>query len=315
MMAVSTHVYENNKRFIWGLCYRMTGNAADAEDMVQEAFVKALESPGLDTEQSLRPWLVRVAMNLSRDHLRRRRHQGYDGPWLPSPVPTDDETQQIQPVAPTVDSPATRYDLLESISLAFLLALEALTPAQRAVLLLRDVFDYSTTEAAELLAVTENTVRVTLYRARRVMQAYDRERMSFAQSRSEKTRLALERFVQCLRERDAEGLEQLLAEDVVVVSDGGGEVTALPSLMQGRQKVLQLTTRLNAVWGDRTQISFCVLNGLPAIIFERSNVKPGHATRFTLQCEVNGSGHIKQLNYVLTPSKLVLIETHLLPSR
>jgi RNA polymerase sigma-70 factor (ECF subfamily) len=199
---------------------------------------------------------------------------------------------------------------MESISLAFLLALEALTPAQRAVLLLRDVFDYSTTEAAELLAVTENTVRVTLYRARRVMQGYDRERLSFVQERRERTRLALERFLQCLRERDAEGLEQLLTEDVAVVSDGGGEVTALPTLMRGRNKVVQLTTRLNAVWADRTHASFCMLNGLPAIIFERSDVKPGHATRFTLQCEVNGSGQIKQLNYVLTPSKLGLIEAH-----
>jgi RNA polymerase sigma-70 factor, ECF subfamily len=310
MMAISSQVYENNKRFIWGLCYRMTGNAADAEDIVQEVFIKALQKPDLKTDKPLRPWLTQVAMNLSRDHLRRRRQRGYDGPWLSSPVPTDDETDQIQPAAATVDSPATRYDLLESISLAFLLALEALTPAQRAVLLLRDVFDYSTTEAAELLAVTENTVRVTLYRARRVMQAYDRERRSFVQGRHEKTKLALERFLQCLRERDAEGLEQLLTADVVVVSDGGGGVTALPSLMQGRQKVLQLTTRLNEVWRDRTQASFCVLNGLPAIIFERSNVKPGHAMRFTLQCEVINSGQIKQLNYVLTPSKLVRIETH-----
>jgi RNA polymerase sigma-70 factor (ECF subfamily) len=309
-MTISSQVYENNKRFIWGVCYRMTGNAADAEDIVQEAYVKALENQHLNTEESLRPWLVRVAMNLSRDHLRKRQRRGYDGPWLPSPVPTDDEGDIDQPTTGTPDSPATRYELLESISLAFLLALEALTPAQRAVLLLRDVFDYSTTEAAKLLAITENTVRVTLYRARRVMQGYDRERLSGVQGQREKTRLALERFLQCLRERDAEGLEQLLTEDVAVVSDGGGEVTALPTLMRGRNKVVQLTTRLNAVWADRTRASFCMLNGLPAIIFERKHVKPGHATRFTLQCEVNGSGQIKQLNYVLTPSKLGLIEAH-----
>jgi RNA polymerase sigma-70 factor (ECF subfamily) len=206
MMAISSQVYENNKRFTWGVCYCMTGNAADAEDIVQEAFVKALENPYLNTEGSLRPWLVRVAMNLSRDHLRKRQRRGYDGPWLPSPVPTDDETDLDPPAAATADSLATRYDLLESISLAFLLALEALTTAQRAVLLLREVFDYSTTEAAELLAITENTVRVTLYRARRVMQAYDRERLSFVQERRERTRLALERFLQCLRERDNRGL-------------------------------------------------------------------------------------------------------------
>jgi RNA polymerase sigma-70 factor, ECF subfamily len=307
-MTISTQLYEHNKRFIWSICYRMTGNAADAEDIVQEVFVKALEKPGLNTEQSLRPWLVRVAMNMSRDHLRQRRQRGYVGPWLPSPVPTDDEPGTAQPVVEAAESPATRYDIQESISLAFLLALEALTPSQRAVLLLRDVFDYSTTEAADLLEVTENTVRVTLYRARRVMQTYDREGRSFGQSCHEKTRLALERFLQCLRERDAASLEQLLTEDVVVLSDGGGEITALLSPMQGRKKVLQLTTRLNEVYGDITRTTFCVLNGLPAIIFERSNVKAGHAKRFTLQCEVEGSGHIRQLNYVMTPSKLTALK-------
>jgi RNA polymerase sigma-70 factor, ECF subfamily len=307
-MAITEQLYKQNQRFIWGLCYRMTGNAADAEDIVQEAFTKALEKPDLNTEASLRPWLVRVAMNLSRDHLRKRRKRGYVGPWLPSPVPTEDEPEVDQPDVETVESPATRYDLLESISLAFLLALEALTPAQRAVLLLRDVFDYSTTEAAELLGITENTVRVTLHRARRVMQTYDRVGRSFGQPCREKTRRALERFMRCLKERDAEALEQLLTEDVVVVSDGGGEVTTLPSLMQGRKKVLQLTTRLNELYSDRTQASFHILNGLPAIIFERSNMKTGHATRFTLQCNVDESGNIKQLNYVLTPSKLIALK-------
>lgn len=306
-MSISEQLYEQNQRFIWGVCYRMTGNAADAEDIVQDVFIRALEKPDLKTEEPLRPWLLRVAMNLSRDYLRKRRQQGYVGPWLPSPVPTDEEAEIDQSDVATADSPETRYNLLESISLAFLLALEALTPAQRAVLLLRDVFDYSTTEAAELLGITENTVRVTLYRARRVMQTY-REGRSFGQSCHEKTRLALERFMQCLRERDAKALEQLLTEDVVVISDGGGEVTALPSLMRGRKKVLQLTTRLNDLYGDRTEASFCVLNGLPAIIFKRSNMKAGHATRFTLQCDVDRSGNIKRLNYVLTPSKLIALK-------
>jgi RNA polymerase sigma-70 factor, ECF subfamily len=306
-MAISEQLYEQNRRFIWGICYRMTGNAADAEDIVQEVFIRALEKPDLQTEEPLRPWLVRVAMNMSRDYLRRRRQRGYVGPWLPSPVPTDNELEIDQSDAVSADSPETRYDILESISIAFLMALEALTPTQRAVLLLRDVFDYSTTEAAELLGITENTVRVTLHRARRVMHTYDREGRSFGKSIHEKTRVALERFMQCLRERDAVALEQLLTEDVVVISDGGGEVIALSSLLQGRKKVLQLTTRLNDVYGNQTSALFCLLNGLPAIIFERSQVKAGHATRFTLQCDVNMSGKIKQLNYVLTPSKLVAL--------
>src|SRR3712207_9524854 len=105
----------------------MTGNAADAEEVVQETFVRALESPPPDARRPLRPWLVKVAMNLCRDLLRRRRRAPYAGPWLPSPVPTEDLTDggDEQPAAPE-DSPTARYDRLESVSVAFMLALEAL---------------------------------------------------------------------------------------------------------------------------------------------------------------------------------------------
>jgi len=87
-MTISAQTYDNDKRFLWGLCYRMTGSAADADDIVQETFVKALEKPPIDLEAPLRPWLVKVALNLSRDQLRRRRRREYFGPWLPAPVLT-----------------------------------------------------------------------------------------------------------------------------------------------------------------------------------------------------------------------------------
>jgi RNA polymerase sigma-70 factor, ECF subfamily len=90
-MEIPANVFDDNRRFLWGMCYRMTGNAADSEDIVQEVFVRALENPPRDTRQPWRPWLVRVAINLSRDYLRRRRRQWYVGPWLPSPLPTEPE--------------------------------------------------------------------------------------------------------------------------------------------------------------------------------------------------------------------------------
>jgi RNA polymerase sigma-70 factor (ECF subfamily) len=303
-MAVSNILYEDNRRFLWGLCYRMTGNAADAEDIVQEVFVKAMGNTSLDAERPLRPWLVRVAMNLSRDHLRKRRREVYTGPWLPSPVPTEDWPECQEATVASNDSPMARYDMMESVSIAFMLALEVLTPTQRAVLLLRDVFDYPTPEAAELLGATENSVRVTLHRARRLMHSYGKERVRVGQAHQAKVKQALERFLQCLKKRDAEGLEQLLTEDVVLISDGGGEIAALLSPMRGREKVLQLITRLNALHRSKTRASFRMLNGLPAVVFERSGMKAGHAARLTLQCEIDGAGRLKQLNYVLSPSKL-----------
>src|SRR6185436_13556133 len=174
-MSAHAQALEIDRRLLWGLCYRMTGNAADADDLVQETFVRAIEKPPPRTDEPLRPWLVRVAMNLSRDLLRRRKREGYTGPWLPSPVPTDDEESpaSYEPATGGEDSPVARYDLKESISFAFLLALEALTPSQRAVLLLRDVFDYSTSETAEALGITEANTKVVLLRARRNMKEYD----------------------------------------------------------------------------------------------------------------------------------------------
>ena len=202
-MNVSSEVYYENKRFLWGVCYRMTGNAADAEDLVQETFVKALEKPPRNTEDAWRPWLLRVAINLSRNQLRRRRQRGYEGAWLPSPVPTDDVEVLVAQGSdcPPEDSPSARYEMLESISVAFLLALEALTPSQRAVLLLRDVLDYSTKETAEALLITETGAKVILHRARRIMRDYDKDRCALSPSRCDAAKHALERFLNCLSTR------------------------------------------------------------------------------------------------------------------
>ena len=137
---------------------RATSRGADADDIVQESFVRALQRPPADRDRPWRPWLVRVAVNLGRDLLRRRRRRGgYEGQWLPSPIETEPPSHEP---ADERGSPAARYDLLESVSFAFLLALEALTPMQRATLLLRDVFDYSGREAARALGISEASARV-----------------------------------------------------------------------------------------------------------------------------------------------------------
>jgi len=165
------HLFKEHERFLWGVCYRMTGNAADADDLVQETFVRAMRHPPARIDDCLRPWLVRIAINLGRDLLRRRKRQAYEGVWLPSPIETGDlAAAPVQEPRDERSDPASRYDMLESVSFAFLLALEALTPTQRAVLLLRDVFDYSTAETAQALDLTEANVKVTLLRARRRMK-------------------------------------------------------------------------------------------------------------------------------------------------
>jgi RNA polymerase sigma factor (sigma-70 family) len=304
-MSISEQTFDEHKRFLWGICYRMTGSAADAEDIVQDTFVRALEKPPTDMEAPLRPWLVKVALNLSRDQLRRRRRREYFGPWLPSPVSTEGDSplQFDDPKAPGI-SPVAQYDLTESVTLAFLLALEALTPAQRAVLLLRDVLEYSTEETADTLEMTETNVKVTLHRARRIMSAYNKDRVSTLSSRANQMRETLQRFLSRLAAGDVQGLQQMLAADVVLVSDGGGEINALAEPVYGRAKVLRLVSKLYEASRDVTRTSLQVLNGEPAILIHRSNVRPGHASFFTMHCELDETSHMRRLHFVFAPTKL-----------
>lgn len=309
-MSFAAEALETDRRLLWGLCYRMTGNAADADDLVQETFVRAIEHPPRRMDEPLRPWLVRVAINLSRDLLRLRKRRRYTGPWLPSPVPTDDRESpaSYEPPAPSEDSPAARYDLLESVSFAFLLALEALTPTQRAVLLLREVFDYSTSETASALDMTEANVKVTLLRARRRMKEYDKHHAALSPARQAATQRALEQFLYYLDARDAAGLERLLAEDVVSLSDGGGEVQAALQPIIGRDKVLRLIAGISAKFAGEPRASLRLLNGLPAILFDDAQSTATRATRYTIHIEVDDAGRIRQLNAVLAPRKLTAIK-------
>ena len=290
------------------MCYRMTGSAADADDIVQDTFVRALERPPADMEAPLRPWLVKVAINLSRDQLRRRRRREYLGPWLPSPVLTDgeDEGRLEHPIS-IDDSPGVRYDMLESITLAFLLALEALTPAQRAVLLLRDVFDYSTTETAAALDMSEANIKVTLHRARRIMSSYEKNRASNFSTRVEEMRDTLQRFLSRLAAGDVQGLKEMLAADVVLVTDGGGEINALADPVYGSEKVLRLIAKLYEANREVTSTSLRNVNGEPAILVERSQMRPGHASFFTMHCELNDIARMQRLHFVFAPSKLTAL--------
>ena len=306
-MTISAQTFNEHKRVLWGMCYRMTGSATDAEDIVQDTFVKALERPPADMDAPIRPWLVKVAMNLSRDHLRRRRRREYVGPWLPSPVLTDGDEQSENHPASAEDSPGVRYDLMESVTLAFLLALEALTPAQRAVLLLRDVFDYSTTETAEALVMSEANIKVTLHRARRIMGSYEKNRVSNFSRRVDEVRDTLQRFLSRLAAGDVHGLKEMLAADVVLVTDGGGEINALADPVYGSEKVLRLIVKLYEANRDVTSTSVKNVNGEPAILVERSQMRPGHASFFTMHCELDEDSRMRRLHFVFAPSKLTAL--------
>ncbi len=293
-------VFAQHRRLLWAVCYRMTGSAADAEDLVQDTFARALERPPTG---ELRPWLVTVAMNLSRDWLRRRRRRGYDGPWLPEPVALG--ADGLAPGAGDGPSPAARYEMLETASFAFLVTLEALTPQQRAVLLLRDVFDYSVRETADALSLSEANVKTTLHRARRVMERYDHDRAHRADD--DRTLAALQAFLTHLVAQDLEAVEALLASDCVALSDGGGEFFAARVPVRGRSKVAKLYAKITRMRPADTDVAgFRVqrLNGTVALVADFGSVAKGQAARVVLLLDVGADGAISRIYSVLASSKV-----------
>ncbi|MCG8589394.1 MAG: sigma-70 family RNA polymerase sigma factor [Proteobacteria bacterium] len=296
------HAFEQHRGLLWGLAYRMTGSAADADDLVQETFARALAKPPRDRNRPWRPWLVRVQMNLARDWLRRRRRRGYVGPWLPEPI----DLEQIPEPSFEPRSTEHRYELLESVSYAFLVALEALTPSQRAVLLLRDVLEYSGAEAAEALDMSEVNVRTTLGRARRRMADYDAHRCVPSDALRAETEALLIRFATALTAGDVDAVETLLADDVVALNDGGGVFAAARVPVRGRNKVARFHRGLLRAGAPSPRLAVRVLNGLPAVVgeYEPDPERPHLATHFVQLFVPDGAGKLRGLHTVVAPVKL-----------
>ena len=294
-------LYEEHRRFLWSVCYRMTGSAADADDVVQDTFVRAIERPPDRLDEPLRPWLVKVALNLACDLLRRRRRREYVGAWLPSPIESADEPPSHEPL-----SLERRYDLIESVSFAFLIALEALTPAARAVLLLRDVFDYSVKETADALDLSQANVKTTHHRARRAMEAYEGARQIPTTARLESSRSALTQFLRALQEHDVGAVEAMLAQDVRTTIDGGGQFKAALRTIVGREKVTRfyLAVAVSAAGGE---VRIAPLNGITSAVVHVPWPPIGGAPRFTLTAELNDEGKIKHIYVVSAEAKLTAV--------
>lgn len=304
-------IFNENQKFLWGLSYRMTGSTADADDVLQETFVRLMQKPPADTEEPLRPWLARVAVNISRDLLRRRRRQGYVGQWLPAPFETENNENLFEFVSDTSEArdPSVRYELLESVSFAFLLALELLTPTQRAVLLLRDVFDFNVAETANILHVSEQNIKTTHHRARRVMREYEEKRFVPRKTLVEKTGRVVAQLVEFLTNRDTESAAKLLAANIVCISDGGGEFVAARVPVVGRSKVSLFLSKLAEGTAGLTSTTRPVeLNGLFAVATDRDNAPEGYAKKLATLFQINDEGLIERIYFVLASRKLVALK-------
>jgi RNA polymerase sigma-70 factor, ECF subfamily len=288
---------ESHRHKLWWLCYRMTGVAADADELVQDTFLRALESPPRDASRELLPWLFRVATNASTDLLRKRAVRGYRGDWLPSPLELDDLIDEGL-------SPSARYGQHESLSYAFLIALEALSPTQRAVLLLRDVFDYSVRETADALSLSEANVKTQHHRARALLESYERDRRSPDPAREGVSRAAMLRLFALASLGDVAAVERLLADDVVAVNDANGEFYAIGRPAYTPHRVAGFFVRFS----PKTRVLRAyagMFNGLPGVITElRPHIEGGGRTAVNL-FDADASGAITRYYGVLATRKLV----------
>src|SRR5919106_103237 len=224
-------MYEDLRPLLFSIAYRMVGSASDAEDIVQEAFLRFHQESGKGTDiESPKAWLSTVTTRLAINHLQsaRVRRESYVGTWLPEPVITDSESEG-----------ARHAETADSLSLAFLVLLESLGPVERAVFLLREVFDYGYDEIAAVVGRSEDNCRQIAVRARRQVEA---KRPRFEASRKKREELS-RRFFDAVMGRDADGLIRLLAADVVAYGDGGGKAPAFPRPVFGREKVARVLLR------------------------------------------------------------------------
>lgn len=223
-------LYREVRPLLFAIAYRMVASASDAEDIVQEAFVRFDRARRSGTViEVAKAYLVSTTTRLAIDHLRsaRVRRESYIGPWLPEPLLSDPGPEQLAETA-------------DSLSTAFLLLLETLSPVERAVFLLRDVFRYDYSEIAGMVGKTEANCRQILVRARRHVEA---GRQRFSGSREERDAL-VRAFVAAYERGDVEELVRLLAQDVAFYSDGGGKVAAVPRPVFGRDRVSRLLVGL-----------------------------------------------------------------------
>jgi RNA polymerase sigma-70 factor (ECF subfamily) len=269
-----------HRKRLFSIAYRMLGSASEAEDVLQDAWVRWQAASGVENAEA---WLVRTVSRLCLDRLKSSRHQRetYVGPWLPEPLATTAE--EVDP---------------ESLSVAFLILLERLTPVERAVFLLHRVFDYSHAEIAEILQQGEAAVRQSLHRAKEHL-AQGRPR--FAPTKDRHAEL-LSAFATAARAGDLVTLKSLLAADAKAWSDGGGKARAALNVVSGRHALARFFVGLGKTIPDDGLVEVRELNGLPSLVLWAN----GRATT-VLGVETDGE-RIFAIHIVVNPDKLASLK-------
>lgn len=282
--------HDEERRYLVGLAYRMLGSVADAEDVVQEARIRWHQHPNPSEVSSPRAWLTQVTVRLCIDRSKsaRARRERYVGPWLPEPVL---DTSEFQP------RPDTLSELASDLSVALLLALERLSPLERAAFILHDVFDADWDDVAATLERTPEACRQLASRARTRVRD---ERPRYAASPEERDRV-LAAFAVAASTGDLSTLTRLLSEDAIFLSDGGGVAKAALNPVVGRDRVARLVLGLYGKIGkdfETFSITPARVNGLGGFLFRADGAAQ------TMAFDVDDGGTIRAIYYVLNPEKL-----------
>jgi RNA polymerase sigma-70 factor, ECF subfamily len=293
--ATRTTVYEDLRPLLFSIAYRMVASTSDAEDIVQEAFLRFHREARRGTDiASPKAWLSTVTTRLAINHVQsaRVRRERYVGTWLPEPIVTNTEPGGLMRDAETADS----------LSLAFLVLLESLGPVERAVFLLREVFDYGYDEVAAVVGKSPDNCRQIAVRARRQVEA---RKPRFEASRRKREELA-RRFFEAVEADDAQGLVGLLAADVVLYGDGGGKGPAILDPLYGRERVAGLfggfrpfSRRL----GVRS-VRYAEVNGQPGALYLDADGRPVAVVSIDI-----ADGLVQTVRTITNPDKL----GHLMP--
>ena len=290
-------LFQANRPALFGVAYRMLGSATDAEDVLQDAWLRFSSAQPGDL-RSAKAYLTTIVTRLCLDRLKSARatREEYVGPWLPEPVVTDDRR-----------GPERSLAMAESVTLAFMVLLETLSPEERAVFLLREVFDYEYDEIAAMLETTSGNCRQLFHRAKgRLAERKPRFRATLDEKRP-----LVERFVRAFREGSEEELTGVLAADVGFWSDGGGKVLAARRPVFGREHVANLLLGFR-----RTAPAIGV--ALEAVTLDIVEVNGEHALLLRVDGKLDGvyvmtveDGEIAAIRVVRNPDKLTYIERQL----
>ncbi|MER7892185.1 RNA polymerase sigma-70 factor [Micromonospora sp. NPDC094482] len=289
----ATAVFVAHRNLLFTVAYELLGSAADAEDVLQETWLR-WAGVDLDAVRDQRAYLVRITTRQALTRLRTlgRRKETYVGPWLPEPLLT----------APDV---AEDVALADSVSMAMLLVLETLSPTERAVFVLREVFDLGYDEIAEAVDKSPAAVRQIAHRARaHVAARRPRDVVSPAE-----TRAALKAFQRAVETGDLQGLLDVLAPDVVALSDGGGVKQAVPRPVVGADKVARLLAAGVGRVGGQASLEPVQVNGCPALIMRLNGEIDG-----VVALRID-DGLVTGLYYVRNPEKLSRVERETALSR